>query len=119
VKKLDTKSATVFTKLLKAESYPHFEARSMLLCEKGTRKTTAARTTHGGEKTRQKICSCVHTKLLKEKGYAHFEARSVLLGEKGTGKTTVTRTTHGGEKTRQTICSCVYKSTERRKLRPL
>jgi hypothetical protein len=42
VKKLDTKSATVFTKLLKAESYPHFEARSMLLCEKGTRKTTAA-----------------------------------------------------------------------------
>jgi hypothetical protein len=52
----------------------------MLLCEKGTRKTTAARTTHGGEKTRQKFCSCVHTKLLKEKGYAHFEARSVLLG---------------------------------------
>jgi hypothetical protein len=46
----------------------------MLLCEKGTRKTTAARTTHGGEKTRQKFCSCVHTKLLKEKGYAHFEA---------------------------------------------
>jgi hypothetical protein len=43
VKKLDTKSATMFTKLLKAESYPHFEARSMLLCEKGTRKTTAAR----------------------------------------------------------------------------
>jgi hypothetical protein len=42
----------------------------MLLCEKGTRKTTAARTTHGGEKTRQKFCSCVHTKLLKEKGYA-------------------------------------------------
>jgi hypothetical protein len=51
----------------------------MLLCEKGTRKTTAARTTHGGEKTRQKICSCVHTKLLKEKGYAHFEARCLVF----------------------------------------
>ena len=60
VKKLDKQSAAVFTNLLKEESYPHFEARSMLLCEKGTRKTTAARTTHGGEKTRQTICSCVH-----------------------------------------------------------
>jgi transcriptional regulator with AAA-type ATPase domain len=50
VKKLDTKFATVFTKLLKAESYPHFEPRSMLLGEKGTGKTTVTRTTHGGEK---------------------------------------------------------------------
>jgi hypothetical protein len=60
VKKLDKKSAAVFTKLLKAESYPHFEARSMLLGEKGTGKTTAPRTTHGGEQTGQIICSCVH-----------------------------------------------------------
>jgi transcriptional regulator with AAA-type ATPase domain len=87
----------VFTKLLKAESYPHFEARSLLLGKKGTGKTTVARTTHGGEKTRPKICSCVPTNLLKEESYAPFEARSVLLGKKGTGKTTVARTTHGGE----------------------
>jgi hypothetical protein len=32
----------------------------MLLGEKGTGKTTAPRTTHGGEKTGQIICSCVH-----------------------------------------------------------
>jgi len=32
---LDKKSAAVLTKLLKEESYPHFEARSMLLGEKG------------------------------------------------------------------------------------
>jgi hypothetical protein len=31
MKKLDTKSAAVFTNLLKEESYPHFEARSVLL----------------------------------------------------------------------------------------
>jgi hypothetical protein len=36
MKKLDTKSAAVFTNLLKEESYPHFEARSVLLGEKGT-----------------------------------------------------------------------------------
>jgi hypothetical protein len=30
MKKLDTKSAAVFTNLLKEESYPHFEARSVL-----------------------------------------------------------------------------------------
>jgi transcriptional regulator with AAA-type ATPase domain len=54
VKKLDKKSATVFTKLLKEESYPHFEARSVLLGKKGTGKTTVARTTHGDEKIRQK-----------------------------------------------------------------
>ena len=29
VKKLDKKSAAVFTNLLKEESYPHFEARSV------------------------------------------------------------------------------------------
>jgi len=32
---LDKKSAAVFTKLLKEESYAHFEARSMQLGEKG------------------------------------------------------------------------------------
>jgi hypothetical protein len=45
MKKLDTKSAAVFTNLLKEESYPHFEARSVLLGEKGTGKTTVTRTT--------------------------------------------------------------------------
>jgi hypothetical protein len=49
VKKLDTKSATMFTKLLKAESSPHFEARSMLLCEKGTRKTTTQNVLQSGD----------------------------------------------------------------------
>jgi ABC-type branched-subunit amino acid transport system ATPase component len=82
VKKLDEKSAAVFTNLLKEESYPHFEARSVLLGKKGTGKTTVTRTIHGGEKTRQKICSCVPTNLLKEESYAHVEARSVLLGKK-------------------------------------
>jgi hypothetical protein len=43
VKKLDTKSATVFTKLLKAESYPHFEARSLLLGEKGYWKNNSSK----------------------------------------------------------------------------
>jgi hypothetical protein len=37
MKKLDKQSAAVFTKLLKEKSYAHFEARSMLLGEKGTR----------------------------------------------------------------------------------
>ena len=58
--KLGKKSDAVFTKLQKEESYTHFEARSMLLGEKGTGKTTAPRTTHGGEQTGQIICSCVH-----------------------------------------------------------
>jgi transcriptional regulator with AAA-type ATPase domain len=58
--KIGKKSDAVFTKLQKEESYTHFEARSMLLGEKGTGKTTVARTTHRGEKTRQKICNCVH-----------------------------------------------------------
>jgi transcriptional regulator with AAA-type ATPase domain len=57
VKKLDKQSAAVFTKLLKEKSYAHFEARSVLLGKKGTGKTTVTRTTHGGEKTRQKICN--------------------------------------------------------------
>jgi ABC-type branched-subunit amino acid transport system ATPase component len=60
MKKLDKNSAAVFTNLLKEESYAHFEARSVLLGKKGTGKTTVTRTTHGGEKTRQTICSCVH-----------------------------------------------------------
>ena len=55
VKKLDKKSAAVFTNLLKEKSYAHFEARCVLLGKKGTGKTTVTRTTHGGEKTRQTI----------------------------------------------------------------
>ena len=60
VKKLDKQSAAVFTKLLKEKSYAHFEARSVLLGKKGTGKTTVTRTTYRGEKTRHKICNCVH-----------------------------------------------------------
>jgi hypothetical protein len=37
MKKLDKQSAAVFTNLLKEESYPHFEARSVLLGEKSGR----------------------------------------------------------------------------------
>jgi hypothetical protein len=69
----------VFTNLLKEKSYAHFEARSVLLGKKGTGKTTVTRTTHGGEKTRPKICSCVPTNLLKEERNAHVEARSVWV----------------------------------------
>jgi hypothetical protein len=36
VKQLDTQSAAVFTNLIKEESYHQFEARAMLLGEKGT-----------------------------------------------------------------------------------
>jgi hypothetical protein len=36
MKKLDKKSAAVFTNLLKEERYAHFEARSVLLGKKGT-----------------------------------------------------------------------------------
>jgi hypothetical protein len=39
MKKLDKKSAAVFTNLLKEERYAHFEARSVLLGKKGTGKT--------------------------------------------------------------------------------
>jgi hypothetical protein len=35
VKQLDTQSAAVFTNLIKEESYHQFEARAMLLGEKG------------------------------------------------------------------------------------
>ena len=67
MKKLDKKSAAVFTNLLKEKSYAYSEARSMLLGKKGTGKTTVTRTTHGGEKTRQKICSCVHKTTKRKK----------------------------------------------------
>ena len=67
VKKLDKQSAAVFTKLLKEKSYAHFEARSVLLGKKGTGKTTVTRTTHGDEKTRHKICSCVHKSTKRRK----------------------------------------------------
>jgi len=67
VKKLDKKSAAVFTKLLKTERYPYFEVRSVLLGKKGTGNPTVARTAHGGEKTRQKICSCVHKSTKRKK----------------------------------------------------
>jgi hypothetical protein len=60
MKKLDKKSAAVFTNLLNEESYAHFEARSVLLGKKGTGETTVTRTTHGGDKTRHEINSCVH-----------------------------------------------------------
>jgi polynucleotide 5'-kinase involved in rRNA processing len=43
VSTLDKKSAALFSTLLKEESYPHFEARAMLLGEKATGKTTIAR----------------------------------------------------------------------------
>jgi hypothetical protein len=59
MKKLDKKSAAVFTNLLKEERYAHFEARSVLLGKKGTGKTTVTRTTHEGEKNRHEINSCV------------------------------------------------------------
>ena len=67
MKKLDKKSAAVFTNLLNEESYAHFEARSVLLGKKGTGETTVTRTTHGDEKTRQKICSCVHKSIKRKK----------------------------------------------------
>ena len=40
---LDTKSAADFASLIKEESYQLFEARAILLGEKGTGKTTVAR----------------------------------------------------------------------------
>jgi polynucleotide 5'-kinase involved in rRNA processing len=43
VKQLYTQSAAVFTNLIKEESYHQFEARAMLLGEKGAGKTTVAR----------------------------------------------------------------------------
>ena len=65
--KPNNKSAAVFRKLLKEESYAHFEARSMVLGEVVSLKTAVARITHGGDTTRQNICSCVHktTKIRK------------------------------------------------------
>jgi ABC-type Fe3+/spermidine/putrescine transport system ATPase subunit len=55
VKQLDTQFAAVFTNLIKEESYPHFEARAMLIGEKGTGKTTVARFLAGKGPTKVRI----------------------------------------------------------------
>ena len=55
VKQLDIRSAAVFTNLIKEESYPHHEARVMLLGEKGTGKTTVARFLVGKGPTKVRI----------------------------------------------------------------
>ena len=52
---LDKKSAALFSTLLKEESYPHFEVRSMLLGEKATGKTTIARFLVGKNPTNIRI----------------------------------------------------------------
>ncbi|XP_052080650.1 uncharacterized protein LOC127718639 [Mytilus californianus] len=52
VKKLDKKSAQVFSSLLGEESYLHFESRVMLAGEQGTGKTTIARHLVGKSPTR-------------------------------------------------------------------
>ncbi|CAC5383532.1 unnamed protein product [Mytilus coruscus] len=52
VKKLDKKSAQVFSNLLGEESYLHFESRVMLAGEQGTGKTTIARHLVGKSPTR-------------------------------------------------------------------
>jgi GTPase SAR1 family protein len=55
VSTLDKKSAALFSTLLKEESYPHFEARAMLLGEKATGKTTIARFLVGQNPTNVRI----------------------------------------------------------------
>ncbi|VDI37206.1 Hypothetical predicted protein, partial [Mytilus galloprovincialis] len=55
VKKLDKKSAKVFSKILEEESYPHFESRVMLAGEQGTGKTTIARYLVGKQPTRYRV----------------------------------------------------------------
>ena len=52
VRKLDKKSAEVYSNLLKEENYPHFEARTMLAGEQNTGKTTIARCLIGKRPTR-------------------------------------------------------------------
>ncbi|XP_063411557.1 ankycorbin-like [Mytilus trossulus] len=52
VKKLDKKSAQVFSNLLGEENYLHFESRIMLAGEQGTGKTTIARHLVGKRPTR-------------------------------------------------------------------
>ena len=52
---MDAKSAAVFTNLIKEESYPQFEARAMLLGEKGTGKTTVARFLVGEGPTKVRV----------------------------------------------------------------
>ncbi|XP_071150106.1 probable serine/threonine-protein kinase roco6 [Mytilus edulis] len=52
VKKLDKKSARVFSSLLEEESYPHYESRVMLAGEQATGKTTIARYLVGKRPTR-------------------------------------------------------------------
>jgi polynucleotide 5'-kinase involved in rRNA processing len=54
-RQLDKKSAAVFANLIKEESYPQFEARAMLLGEKGTGKTTVARFLVGKGPTKVRI----------------------------------------------------------------
>ena len=54
-KQLDKKAAAVFANLIKEETYPQFEARAMLLGEKGTGKTTVARFLVGKAPTKVRI----------------------------------------------------------------
>ncbi|VDI71685.1 Hypothetical predicted protein, partial [Mytilus galloprovincialis] len=86
VKKLDKKSAQVFSSLLKEESYPHFESRLMLAGEQGTGKTTLARYLVGKRPTRFRM-STDGIELYNGLSYMDRESKEWLGGQQGTTST--------------------------------